>query len=375
MPAASSILIVGGGLAGMTLGVGLARAGVHAEIVELTPEWSVTGMGISLQGPALRALAAIGVRDQCIRSGFGYSYFKACDANGNVTGTVRLPRLNGPRYPATIGIMRQDLHSVLKQAVAKAGVPIRLGITVTSLKQNDHHVSVQFNDGTKGRYDLIVGADGANSKIRELVFGPQFRPKYTGQAVWRATVRRPQDVRARCSFYGPRSKAGFNPVSHTQMYIYLQQNLPNLVRFPDDQLPALMRAQLDDFGGLLAAAREEITTPEQIVCRPVVSHILPPPWYRGRVILIGDAAHCVTPHMATGAGIAIEDSVVLALLLSSGSTLQNALENFMTRRYDRCHMVVENSRQLGEWEKYPNAHDVDHVDFLDKSLKALAQPI
>jgi 2-polyprenyl-6-methoxyphenol hydroxylase-like FAD-dependent oxidoreductase len=111
------------------------------------------------------------------------------------------------------------------------------------------------------------------------------------------------------------------------------------------------------------------------VYRPITSHMLSPPWHRGRVILIGDAAHTTTPHMAAGAGIAVEDSVVLALLLESEHSLDVALEKFMTRRYARCRMVVENSLLLGEWEKNPSAPNADPVGVLDKSVKALAQPI
>ena len=106
MSAAKSVLIVGAGMAGMTLGVALKRAGIACEIAEIRPELTEPSTGISLQGPALRALQTVGLLDRCIERGFGYSHFKACDATGNVTGTVDLPRLLGPNYPATIGIMR-----------------------------------------------------------------------------------------------------------------------------------------------------------------------------------------------------------------------------------------------------------------------------
>lgn len=369
----SNVLIVGGGIAGIGLAIGLKRAGINCEIAEINPHWSVLGVGISLQGPALRALKAVGVLDQCIAAGFGYSYFKACTAAGNVTGTVKLPQLNGPDYPATIGIMRHALHEVLKDALATTKAPVRLGITVVSLDQDENSVLAKFSDGSQGRYDIVVGADGANSKIRDMVFGVGCKPKYTGQAVWRATVSRPAEVQARFSFYGPRNKAGFNPVSERSMYVYLVQNLPEFVRLTDDELPGVMREQLDDFGGLVTAAREEITDPAKIIYRPVTSHILPAPWHRGRIVLIGDAVHTTTPHMAAGAGIAIEDSIVLASLLQTREPLSNTLDAFVARRYERCRMVVENSFQLGEWEKHPNAQS-DPVGLFDKSMKALAQP-
>ena len=106
MPIVSNVLIVGGGIAGMTLGIGLKKAGLDAEIIEKTPHWTPPGMGISLQGPALRALRAVDLLDQSVEQGFGYSCVKTCDADGNVTGTAELASLNGPDYPATIGIQR-----------------------------------------------------------------------------------------------------------------------------------------------------------------------------------------------------------------------------------------------------------------------------
>jgi 2-polyprenyl-6-methoxyphenol hydroxylase-like FAD-dependent oxidoreductase len=368
-------LIVGGGIAGMTLATAARRGGIDAEIVEINPEWSVLGVGISMQGPALRALKAVGVLDRIIDKGFGYSYFKACDADGNVTGTVELPSLNGPDCPATMGIMRQALHDVLKDSVTEQDVPVRLGVTMSSFTDDGERVNVRFNDGSEQSYDLLVGADGANSKIREMLFGPEPRANYTGQAVWRATVPRPPEVEARHSYFGPRNKAGFNPVSHELMYVYLVQNLPEWTRLPDDRLAEVMREQLADFSGHLARARDQISDPRDIVYRPIGSLILDPPWFLGRVLLIGDAAHTTTPHMAAGAGLAIEDSVVLAELLTSDRSMPEVLEDFMTRRYERCRMTVDNSRQLGEWEKTPNSPDADPVGLFDTSIRLLARPI
>lgn len=226
MQAVKNVLIVGAGMCGMSLGVALKRAGIGCEIVEIRPTLTEPGTGISLQGPALRALQFVGVLDQCIERGFGYSHFKACDAIGNVTGTVDLPRLLSPTHPATIGILRQSVHEVLACELARLAVPIRLSTTVKSVAQNDQGVTVEFTNGEPARYDLVVGADGMNSLIRDIAIGSEHRPHYTGQMVWRATVSRPGDVECRHSYFGPTNKSGFNPISDGQMYIYTVQNVP-----------------------------------------------------------------------------------------------------------------------------------------------------
>ena len=119
----------------------------------------------------------------------------------------------------------------------------------------------------------------------------------------------------------------------------------------------------------------EVVSPEQIICRPIFSLMLPPPWHTGRVIVIGDAAHTTTPHLASGASIGIEDAVVLARLLQGDGPVAAILQDFTQRRYERCRMIVENSELLGEWEKNPNAPDADTVGVVARSYKALAQPV
>jgi 2-polyprenyl-6-methoxyphenol hydroxylase-like FAD-dependent oxidoreductase len=102
---------------------------------------------------------------------------------------------------------------------------------------------------------------------------------------------------------------------------------------------------------------------------------MPPPWYRGRVLLIGDAAHATTPQLAMGGAIALEDGIVLGELLASDDQLETALEKFMERRYERCQMVVQNSVQLSEWEKSAAEHEADAGRLQNESLAALAAPI
>jgi len=373
MASVGRVLIVGAGMAGMTLGLALKRRGIACEIVDIRAAMSEPGTGITLQGPALRALRAVDALDGCIARGFAQTFFKTCDADGHVTGTVDLPRLLGPGYPATIGIMRHAVHEVLAGELARLGVPVRLSTSVSALAQTDNGVEVTFTDGTRASHDLVVGADGSNSTVREMVFGQQPQPHYTGQMNWRATVRRPPDVTGRHSYFGPTIKSGFNPISDREMYIYLLQNAPERPRWRDEELPAILRGLLAEFGGVLGRARDEVRDPARIICRPVFSMLMPPPWYRGRVLLIGDAAHTTTPQLASGASIAIEDAVVLARHLDSEALLQAALATFMQARYERCRMVVENSEQLGEWEKRPGTADHLVAGLVADSYRVLAQ--
>jgi 2-polyprenyl-6-methoxyphenol hydroxylase-like FAD-dependent oxidoreductase len=259
-------------------------------------------------------------------------------------------------------MMRPALHEVVAEAMTAAGVAPRFGTTLGSL------------DEASG-YDVIVGADGANSRLRELLFGAQWKPQFTGQAVWRAMVPKPPEVKARHAYYGPRHKAGFNPVSQTEMYIYLVQNVSGNPRVEPERWPALMRELLADFGGHIGEVRDSITDPKRIVYRPVGSLLMPAPWFKDRAVLIGDAAHTAPPQLASGATIAIEDAIVLAELLTSGLPVPQALERFMARRFERCRIVVENSWQLGEWEKTPDLPNADPTALISASMKALAAPI
>jgi 2-polyprenyl-6-methoxyphenol hydroxylase-like FAD-dependent oxidoreductase len=376
MSSSRKVLVVGGGIAGLTLAVALRRHAIAVDVVELAPRWDILGVGISLTGPTLRALASIGLLDCCVAAAFGFDRIVFADAAGREVGALDMPRLAGPDYPATVAIARSALHDVLIRAAQELGASITLGTTVSALAQRGDAVEAVLSGGTRASYHLVVGCDGIHSAVRGLAFEQVPEASFTGLAVWRATMPRPKAIDCMRVFYGRNTKAGVNPHSRDEMFLFLVQPIADDRRPPANALHLLLRAELDEFGGeVMAYVRDHVTDPRRIDYRPMNAFLLPAPWYRGRVLVIGDAAHTTTPHLATGAGIAIEDAVVLAELLASDLSVPELLDRFMTRRFARCRLVVETAVKLGNMEKDTSIPIQAHFDLMRATFRTLAEPI
>ena len=350
MASVHRVLIVGGGIAGMSLAIALARKGIASEIVEADPDWRIYGAGITITGPTLRTFDALGLLDRIVAEGFCYDITRICDADGRVIIPSRVTgRPLGERIPNGGGIMRPALHKILSEATRACGARVRLGVTIAAIGQNRQGVSATLTDGSECAADLVIGADGIHSGVRTMLFPDAPVPALTGQGCWRAVVPRPPEIDSAHVFVGA-VKAGIVPVSRDEMYLFLLQNVPDNTRMPEERFAELLAAQLTGFGGALGAIRDGLSASSRINYRPLEKLLLPQPWHRGRAILIGDAAHATTPHLASGAGLAVEDALVLAELLASDLLLGDALVAFTTRRWERCRMVVDNSVRLGEME-------------------------
>lgn len=378
MKRVEKILIVGGGIAGLTAAVALCRVGFEIDIVEINPQWSVYGVGIIQQGNALRALDTIGLAEKCVAAGHPMGSVRFHDSQGLFLFEVPQPQMAGAQYPPGNGITRSRLHTILQEAIREAGATIRLGLTVSSLVQLDDRVTVSFSDRSRMQYDLVVGADGLRSQMRRLVFGSAYLPTYVGQMCWRYNVPRLPEVKTGWLFDGGAfGKAGFIPLSSDLMYILLVETPPAGVppRFPEAQLASALRERLAAFGGPVAQVRDQyISASSEVVYRPFETLLLSPPWYRGRVVLIGDAAHSMTAHVAQGAAMAIEDAIVLAEELGSQTPLPAALDHFMLRRHERCKTLVDISSQLSQWER-DLVVGADVEGLTRRSFEVAAEPI
>jgi 2-polyprenyl-6-methoxyphenol hydroxylase-like FAD-dependent oxidoreductase len=336
-------------------------------------------VGIIQPGNAIRALDAIGLAEKAVEVGFPMEGSRFFDAQGNMLADVPFQRLAGPQYPPMNGITRPRLHKILQEAVKESGANVRTGLTVGELEQDREGVEVKFSDWTADRYDAVIGADGLYSLTRKLVFGEDPKPEFSGQVVWRYNVPRRPDVDRLCMFQGSKGKAGFCPLGPDLMYILLIEmpppGSPPEEWLDQDRLAEIFRERLAEFGGPVAEVRDEyITDPKEVVYRPVESILVPPPWYRDRVVLIGDAAHATSPHIGQGAAMAIEDAVVLSEELGRDLPLYKAFEAFMERRYERCKYVIDVSTQIGKAEMDPSL-GIDAAALTGQSAVALAEPI
>jgi naringenin degradation protein FdeE len=369
------VLVVGAGIGGLSAAIAMRRRGIAADVVELHDRPPIVGVGLTLLGPTLRALGTLGLLDAVVERGWGMDELLFCDASGAVFHTVEQPRMNGPDTPGQVGMLRPALHDVLADAAQSEGVAIRRGVTVAELQQVPDGVDARLTDGTREVVDLVVGADGIRSGVRATVFPDAPAPEFRGQAVWRAVLDRPPELTRYHLFYGSSTKAGIDPVSDTKLYVLLVQNVPDATRPPQERLPEILRGLLAEYGSPLAELVPEIRDPGAVDYRPLETILVPRPWYRGRVVLVGDAAHSMTPHLASGAGMAIEDGIVLSEELAVGDGVQPALERYMDRRWDRCRTVVENSMQISDWERAPAGAGGDAAALTGASMALLAQPI
>ncbi|MRV73774.1 NAD(P)-binding protein [Duganella sp. FT92W] len=376
MAMVNKVLVIGGGIGGMCSAIQLRKQGVEVDLVEIDPDWRVYGAGITISGPTLRAFREIGVLDEIMAHGWCADGFKVALPDGTVVAEYTTPRVAGPDVPGGGGIMRPVLARILANATRAAGVHVRLGVSFDTIEQDADQVRVAFTDGTHASYDLVIGADGVHSKTRQAIFPAAARPSYTGQGCWRAVVPRPEQVTGPMMVLSKTTKAGLNPVSKDEMYLFVLENQATDDFIAPETWPARLAHVLQGFGGVVGDIRDNLNAESRIVYRPLHKLLLPQPWYKGRVLLLGDAVHATTPHLASGAGIAVEGAIVLAEELQRAATLPQALEAYVARRYERCRMVVENSVRLGQLENAgtPEARE-EHAKLMTQSMAALLAPI
>jgi 2-polyprenyl-6-methoxyphenol hydroxylase-like FAD-dependent oxidoreductase len=336
------ILIVGGGIAGLSVATALHRRGLTPELVERSTTWPAVGAGINLPANGVRVLRALDVGDAVDRTATVIRRWGFFDQQGALLCETDLEELWRDVGPC-LGITRVRLQEAL---LTGAAVSHRLGVSLTALTQDDDRVRVSFSDGTSGDYDLVVGADGIHSTVRELAVSAS-SPSYAGTMAWRSVIpTRPRGILDMMVLMGEGCFFGLAPMGEGYTYGF---GAVGGTRFNDPLVGRLerFRRRFAGFGAPVPAYLAALQSDEQLHFGPI-EWVEVDEWYRGRVVLIGDAAHAGPPHMGEGGCMAMEDALVLADVLCTADRLETALETYVRRRRPRAGWVQEQSRAAAE---------------------------
>ena len=359
----------------MASAIALAQAGVDAEIVEASEDWRPGGIGIALQSAPLRATKQLGIFDDLLQVGRPHHMIDMCAADGTRFAELPQVNVNGPDDPPFLGMARESLHEVMAAAVAAARVPVHLGVTVADIDSAADHATVVLTDGRTDRYDYVIAADGAHSTMRSLILPDAPPLRFAGQVIWRAEASSPDGLERYTMMMGGPIRLGLVPLPDGRLYLWMLDSTIGPERPPRQDLLGLFQERMARFGGHGPAVAAQLTDESQIDFRALQWLIVPPPWHAGRVLLVGDAAHTTTPHIAYGAGLALEDAVVLGELAAAGIPFDELATALAERRFSRSRLVVETSLQLSRWEQEPGPPNPSAGRLIGETMAALAAPV
>ena len=351
------ILIAGAGIGGLTTAACLLQEGYDVEIYEQAPELGEIGAGIQCSAPAVKVLKHIGIVDKIDEVGvkpkaFEFKLYDSGELLHKVPLAEQHLQMHGAAY---YHIHRSDLHKILAGRVLELNPScVFLNSAAVGFEENDKGVTLKLSDGRKVEGDILIGADGIKSAVRDQIVG-KMPPDYTGQVAWRATVptsRLPEN------FMDTISAIWCGPKKHAVIYYLRAGELLNFVACVENAqwqeeswtVKAAWQELKDDFSGWHRDIQTIIDNVDKDQCyrwalnnrKPVNN------WRTNRAVLMGDAAHSTLPYMASGAVMAIEDAAVLTRALNLNENITDALDMFQRNRFERTAKIVTGSTELGD---------------------------
>jgi 2-polyprenyl-6-methoxyphenol hydroxylase-like FAD-dependent oxidoreductase len=333
-------LIVGAGIGGLCAAIALAQSGIEVDIVEIEEESRAPGIGFGLRTNGIRAIRTLGLLDACSEigtSGAGLTYYDnegrhLCDLDYEARA----------ESPTNLNMPRLGFVQIATARAKELGCRFRMATTVTDLEQHPDGVDVTFSSSDHQRYDLVVGYDGINSQIRTDYFGTEFGPTPAGGVAWRVALPQAPGMTTTMFCQGYGGKIVFAPLPDDMMYMVLTVAESGRPRYDPAEMPQVMYDRARALMGestFMADSIERIRAATHVAYTPYSTVWVPYPWFRGRVMIMGDAAHAMTSYLGSGAAMSIEDGLVLAEELTKKQPLLEAQLRFMARRLPRVGAV------------------------------------
>ncbi len=340
--APKSVLVVGGGIAGLSVACGLSQHGWTVRVIEIG-NGSVAGSGLGFWPYAFRALETLGLREQVGAIGFDNKIVNLCRADGSLIGVTENLRIEDTELPAEFIMARPVLAQVLTKVALSRGVRLDRELTFMRIDDRVDSVEVEFSDGTREEFDAVIGADGVNSEVRRRYIDPNIEGETANGGFFRTLLPATEIVEHGYAFLDDGDLVYIYPAGSGLIYagIYVRSSRGYLDS-------SATRAEALRILGRFSASQTEYMRellekpPTPVTYREVQRYIVEQP-HRGRIVLIGDAAHSMPPNLSGGGGMAVEDAAVLTEMLGTADDVTATLEAYADRRRARVERVVNDS--------------------------------